>query len=528
MTPRGAVAGCQANKGSVMSDVIEIRDLWKSYGANEVLKGVDLTFRRGEIHAFLGANGAGKSTLLGCLSGAITPGSGTITIAGRVNQALTPRQAREQGIAIIYQHFQVIEGLTVADNIFLGSELLSWGRVRAAEQNRQAVELLGRLGVRLDPRARIEDLSVGERQLVEIARALHLKPEVLILDEPTAALSTQEMTALHRVVRHLAEAENLAIIYVTHLIDEIALIADTVSILRDGRVIWTRPAATATHGDITTAIAPNMVRTSARISTLCADAPLLLELKEYRSGYTGPISLRLRAGEVVGLYGLLGSGRTDLLESLAGAGSRRGGRLRLRGQEVQLSGPHAARQAGMALVASDRKEQSLFGELTALENLLMPHFGGFAGGARRQKRLFDEIATRMQLRPHLPRQTGERFSGGNAQKLMMGRWLFPDLGIRVLLLDEPTQGVDVGAREDLYQLLRDFSAAGGAILVASSDPDEIVGLCDRVLILARGRQAAELDENITQERLVEYAHRYTHAMDIAPEHERNPNKGLPR
>ncbi len=498
-----------------MSDVIEIRDLRKSYGANEVLKGVNLTFRRGEIHALLGANGAGKSTLLGCLSGAVTPGSGTITIAGQVNRALTPRQARDQGIAIIYQHFQVIEGLTVADNIFLGSELLSWGRVRAAEQNRQAAELLERLGVRLDPRALIDELSVGERQLLEIARALHLKPDVLILDEPTAPLSTQEMVALHRVVRHLAMAENLAIIYVTHLIDEIALIADTVSILRDGRVIWTRPAALATHGDITTAIAPNLARSGDRTTHLRADAPPLLELQGYSSGYTGPVDLHLRSGEIIGLYGLLGSGRTDLLESLVGARPRCSGNLRLAGQDLRLSGPRAARQAGLALVASDRKEQGLFGELTALENVLMPHFGGFAGGSRRQAKLFDEIAGRIQLHPRLPQQPGERFSGGNAQKLMMGRWLFPDMGIRVLLLDEPTQGVDVGAREDLYRLLRDFTAAGGAILVASSAPDEIAGLCDRAVILARGRQAADLDHDITEERLVEYAHRYTHAMDTA-------------
>ncbi|WP_442578944.1 sugar ABC transporter ATP-binding protein [Mesorhizobium sp. ASY16-5R] len=496
-----------------MSDVVEIRGLRKSYGTNEVLKGVDLDFRSGEIHAFLGANGAGKSTLLGCLSGAVTPGSGTITIGGRINKALTPHQSSEQGVAIIYQHFQVIEGLTVADNIFLGSELLSWGRVRAAEQNRIASELLERLGVRLDPRAMIETLSVGERQLVEIARTLHLKPSVLILDEPTAALSSRETEALHRVVRHLAKSENLAIIYVTHLIDEIAMIADRVSILRDGRVIWSRPVAEASHAEITAAIAPNMARGHARASNARLDALPVLELEGYRSDYTGPVDLSLRPGEVVGLYGLLGSGRTDLLEGLVGARRHRGGKLRLSGKDTHLSGPRHAKAAGVALVASDRKEQSLFGTLGALENVLMPHFGGFAGGSRRQAQLFDDIATRMQLHPHLPRQAGELFSGGNAQKLMMGRWLFPELGIRVLLLDEPTQGVDVGARAELYRLLQDFTAAGGAILVASSAPDEIAALCDRVLILAKGRQAFEMDKDITEERLVECAHHYSHTLE---------------
>lgn len=498
-----------------MTDMIEIRDLRKSYGANDVLKGLSLTFRRGEIHAFLGANGAGKSTFLGCLSGAVRPGSGSITIAGRLNHALTPMEARNQGIAIIYQHFQVIEGLTVADNIFLGAEIKSLGRVQTKEQNRKAAKLLARLGVSLDPQARLETLSVGERQLVEIARALHLEPEALILDEPTAALSTREMEALHRVVRHLAHVENLAVIYVTHLIDEIALIADVVSILRDGRVIWTRSASEASHSAITQAIAPDLATATTRVSARRAKAPVVLDLQDYRSDYTGPVTLQLHAGEVIGLYGLLGSGRTDLLESLAGVRPQQAGRRCLAGREIRPKDPGTARRAGLALVASDRKEQGLFGELTALENLLMPHFGDFAGGARRQKRLFAEIADLMQLRPNLPGQAGHLFSGGNAQKLMMGRWLFPDLGIRVLLLDEPTQGVDIGAREDLYQLLRRFTATGGSILVASSDPEEIASLCDRAIILARGRQVACMDEDITAGLLVEYAHKYTHQTETA-------------
>jgi len=228
---------------SSSADFVEIRQLRKSFGGADVLKGVDLVFRLGEIHAFIGANGAGKSTLLGCLSGAVEPSSGTIAIDGEVFDTLSPRLALEKGIGIIYQHFQVVEGLTVADNIFLGSELRRMGIVDTRQQNERAAALLARLGAVLAPDMPLERLSVGERQIVEIARALRIGPKVLILDEPTAALSDREMSALHDVVRTLAHAENIAIVYVTHLIDEIKAIADCVTVLRDGAVVWTRPAA---------------------------------------------------------------------------------------------------------------------------------------------------------------------------------------------------------------------------------------------------------------------------------------------
>lgn len=240
-----------------MADMVEIRDLRKSYGPVEVLKGVNLGFRRGEIHALLGANGAGKSTLLRCLSGAVAPTSGVIRVDGADHAALTPRRARDRGVGIIYQHFQAIEGLSVADNIFLGSEIKRFGAVDARRQDRIARDHLARLRLDIDPATPLERLSIGERQLVEIARAVRRRPVALILDEPTAALSTREMRALHEVVRQLAHEENLAIVYVTHLIEEIA---DRVSILRDGQLIWTRPVGETDHDMIAGAIAPFLVR----------------------------------------------------------------------------------------------------------------------------------------------------------------------------------------------------------------------------------------------------------------------------
>lgn len=489
--------------------IVAVEGLHKSYGSVEVLKGVDLAFEAGEIHAFIGANGAGKSTFLGCLSGAVAPSKGSIRVGGKRFEALSPRLAHEMNIGIIYQHFQVIEGLTVAENIFLGAELTRFGLVNSIRQNREARALIERLGVELDPRTPLERLSIGERQIVEIARALWLEPELLILDEPTAALSDREIEALHGVVKHLAHNENLAIVYVTHLLDEVEAIADRVTILRDGQVVWTRAANETNTGMIAEGIAPAMEKSGKAARKTTADetdtAPRLM-LESYSSPFTGPVDVTVRQGECLGIYGLLGSGRTDLLESLIGARPRAEGSMLLDGEAVQPGGPGAALDLGVALVASDRKEQSLFGSLSALDNMLMPYFSRGVRSGRAQRELFDRLADALGLHPKSPGLAAERFSGGNAQKLVMGRWLADEARVKLLLLDEPTQGVDVGAREDIYRLLRAFSEEGGTTLVASSDPAEIVAVADRVLVLAGGAPVALLEEDIREDRLVELAH----------------------
>jgi len=493
---------------SLNANAVEIRQLCKTFGSHDVLKHINLAFARGEIHAFLGANGAGKSTLLGCLSGAVKPSAGAIVVRGQAHATLTPRLARELGISIIYQHFQVVEGLSVVDNIFLGSELKRWGVVDRQQQTQIARTLLARLGVALDPHALLDRLSVGERQIVEIARALHQQPDVLILDEPTAALSEREVGCLHQVVRQLAKQENLAIVYVTHLLDEVAHIADKVTVLRDGEVIWTRAVRETSSTMIAQAIAPDMaVRSPNGACASKTHQPVVLQLQHYQSAYTGPVNLSVHAGEIVGVYGLLGSGRSDLLESLAGARAHVRGTALLEGKPIAPHTPREALDLGLALVASDRNAQSLFGELAAIDNLLMPHLTTLAGGQKQQHQLFADSAQQLRLQPNQPQLPAARFSGGNAQKLVMGRWLLPDLGIKVLLLDEPTQGVDIGARAELYGLLRRFAATGGAILLASSDPDEMSAVADRVLILAHGRPVEIQAGDIREDRLIQAAHK---------------------
>ncbi|XBS68426.1 sugar ABC transporter ATP-binding protein [Acerihabitans sp. KWT182] len=487
---------------------LQIKNLRKSFASHEVLKGVDLHLKAGEVHALLGPNGAGKSTLLGCLSGAVTPDAGEMVIGKRVWHSFTPTSAFEAGTAIIYQHFQLIGSLTISDNIFLGNEMRSrLGTLRFRAQRQRSMEILESLGVDLDPSRLVESLSVGEQQIIEIARALLKEPSVLILDEPTAALSENEVTALLELVRRLAQDHGLTVIYVTHLLREVLEVADSATVLRDGNVLWTRSIDQLTLGDLVHAIAPESESSSERPER--ARGRPFLQLENYVSSWTGPVTLSLHDGEIVGIFGLLGSGRTDLLEGLAGVRPGKG-QLLMHGKPVNLKNPLLARRSGVALVASDRKEQSLFSGMSAQENLLLPHYPAMSRPWRSladEAAAFRKTAQRVGLVPAEPDRDAETFSGGNAQKLMVGRWMTGIDATHLLLLDEPTQGVDVGARQDLYQLIRAYAAQKDhAVFFASSDAEEIVALADRVVVLVDGKVSEIVSPDIGEEALITLAH----------------------
>jgi len=496
---------------------LRISGLRKSFGSVPVLNGVDLEFAPGEVHALLGANGAGKSTLLGCLSGAIVPSSGVITAGGRDHDSFTPRSAFEAGTAIIYQQFQLASTLTVADNVFLGDELRTpLGTVRRGEQDRVTRDLLSRLDVELDPRAVVETLTVGQQQVVEIARALRREPEVLILDEPTAALGRHEVEALLELVRRLAHDQGIAVVFVTHILGEVMAVADHVSVLRGGSVLWSRRRSRVKLHDLVAGISPERVDSITDSARPLGDE--LVRLDGLQTSYCGPIDLSIAAGEIVGVFAMLGGGRTNLLETLAGARPVRGGTVTIAGEPARLGTVADAMGSGFALVASDRPRQSLFASLTALENLLMPHYRRLSRGLRRQRRetqIFQDVARRIQLAPPAPGQEATAFSGGNAQKMVVGRWLAGIDDVRLLLLDEPTQGVDVGSRSQIYGLLRVYVADGGrAVLFATSDPDEAVALADRILVLVDGHLEAVVDPSIGESALLALAQ----SVDISKAH----------
>lgn len=497
---------------------LDVKDLRKSFGPVAVLKGVDLSVEAGQVLAFLGANGAGKSTLLNCISGAQDADTGDILVGDTSLRGATPRQVQDHGVAILYQHFQVFEGLSVAENIFLGHEIKRGVRIDRRAQNSAALELLARLGVEdIDPRADLGSLGVGERKVVEIARALRLKPKFLILDEPTASLSHKEARALHEVIRQAVANDGIGVIYVTHFLDEIHKVADQVTILRDGRILWTRPVDDVTIADMTDAVSPDAVMAGLDKIPFAADGPEMIRLQGLTTGFVGPIDVGLHPGEVLGIYGLMGAGRTELLECLYGAAPKTGGVLELKGMSRDFHSPRHALAEGIALVASDRKEQSLFASFGASENLLVPHIGRapmprVLRSFGKEGRAFERAARRLNIQPPNPRLQGQRFSGGNAQKIMVGRWLVDGSDLQVLLLDEPTQGVDIGARHELYEALADVKRTGTTIIVASSDATEICLLADKVMVLGRGRQVALIDNPHNEDLLIELAHRAEHGM----------------
>ncbi|WP_051866270.1 sugar ABC transporter ATP-binding protein [Streptomyces griseus] len=481
---------------------LRIRGLSKSFGGVKALDGVDLTVPAGQVHALLGHNGAGKSTLIKCLGGAFPPDAGTIEVGGTRHTRLSPRESIAAGVAIIFQTLSVVDSLTVAENIFLGQEWTRHGRIHRRAQEEVAAGLLQRVAASCSPRDRVGELPMGQRQLVEIAKALSRSASVLVLDEPTAALSGAESAALAERVEDL-RAQGLAVVYVTHLLAEVERLADAVTVLRDGRVTHHAAVSGQTRRELVDAIVGATTPSAGheppllRRHTAGTPGPYRLTVDGLSGPGFGPVDLRVAEGETVGLYGLIGSGRTRILETLFGRRRASAGTVRLGERTIRAHRPADALAAGIALVPADRRRQGLFPLLSAQDNALLPtvrplsRHGVRALGAER--RIFGALAEAVGLRPARPRLPASAFSGGNQQKLVLGRWINEARDVDVLLLDEPTQGVDVGARQEIYRVVSSLAAhRGTAVLFASSDPEEIVALADRCLIVSSGRVVGEL------------------------------------
>lgn len=489
--------------------------LKKSYGGVEVLKGVDLEVADGEIHALLGANGAGKSTLIKCLSGAIQPDSGGIIVGGQRFDGLTPREARQAGIAVVYQDLSLAATLDVTDNMFLGQEMRFGPFVRKRAQRQEAARWLDEMGTGIKPTTSLSSLGNAGLQAVEIAKALRTRPKVLILDEPTAALSEREATTLGKHLLELKK-QNLPLLYVTHRLGEIFALADRVTVLRGGRVVLTGKVADLDREALVDAIVGERIdRGRPAPFAGAATAEPLLRVKDLIAAGIGPVTFDVRPGEVLGVFGLVGSGRTELLETLFGNRVRYGGAVSVDGKTLDPRGPAAAVSAGLALVPADRLRKSILGSLSSAENMLLSSFGllGRLGLRNRsaERRTFSQATARLDLRPPRMDLEARRFSGGNQQKLVIARWLNSTRECRLLMLDEPTQGVDVGARRDIYAALRATAASGGSVVVTSSEPEELVQIAHRVIVLSGGRIAATLRaEEIDETRLLSLAHQVEH------------------
>ncbi|ANY06169.1 sugar ABC transporter ATP-binding protein [Pseudonocardia sp. HH130630-07] len=476
----------------------------KSFPGVRALDGVDLEVAAGEVHCLLGQNGAGKSTLIKVLAGVHRPDAGTVTLAGEPVVLTGPAAALRAGIATMYQELDLAPWLSVAENVFLGSEPSRGGFVRYRHAHRRAAEILAGLGhPELDPHAPVAVLPPAARQLVSMARALAHDASIIVMDEPSAALADDEVDNLFRVIGELTAA-GVAVVYISHRMAEIRRIGHRVTVLKDGRTVAAGlPAATP---------APELVglMTGRRWESAFPDRapvavgpdPVLEVAGLSRHGEFADVSLSVRPGEVVGLTGLVGAGRTEVLETIAGARRPDAGRILVDGREPRPGSVRAAVRAGIGLVPEERKSQGLVPGMSVARNLTLASLGGFstAGFLRRgaETGTAAGLAERLGLRPADPHRTVGTLSGGNQQKVVVGRWLVRDT--RVLLLDEPTRGVDVGARSQMYELIGELAAAGMAVLLVSSEVPEVLGLADRVLVLREGRvvaraAAGEIDES---------------------------------
>ena len=488
--------------------VLDVAGIRKRFGAVTVLDGVRLTIRPGEIHALMGENGAGKSTLMKILAGVYQPDAGEIRVAGKKVAITCPADARSLGINLIYQELSVAANLTVAQNIFMGAEPRSrFGIVDTAQMNRRAADVLASLGATFSPTRLASGLSIADQQQVEIARALVHDSRVLIMDEPTAALSERETERLFDVMRALRE-RGIAIIYISHRMAEVRMLADRVTVLRDGTYIGELTREEATPETVVRMMVGRELGGFYEHAKGRVPGNVRLKLTNVHGARVHPASLQVRAGEIVGLAGLVGAGRTELARLVFGADRMAGGTIEVDGKPVTIRTPGDAIRLGIAYVPEDRKGQGLFLQQSLLANVTMNVLGKHArcGVLKRDELLGvtrDAIA-KLSARGAGPDGIIGGLSGGNQQKLLLARWL--EIKPRVLILDEPTRGVDIGAKHEIYRIIHELADAGVAVVCISSELAEIIGVCDRVLVMREGHLAGELEgQRITQENIMALA-----------------------
>jgi ABC-type sugar transport system ATPase subunit len=501
----------------VDSTIISIRGIGKQFAAVRALEDVSFDIARGELHAIMGENGAGKSTLMKILSGVLTEYEGQLIVNGQVVQFESTRDAELAGISIIHQELNMVEQLSVAANIFLGRETTAWGMLKQRQMDIEAERLLGELESPIEPTALVGSLRVGDQQLVEIAKALSLQAEILIMDEPTSALTEAEVARLYRVIDRLRQ-RGVTILYISHKMDEVFRLADRITVLRDGRFVQTIEKSETTPRQIAHLMVGRDIQSAPHRSAFDS-APIVLEIRELSLPWPGHsrqwrlrnINLRLHEGEVLGIAGLMGAGRTELLECLFGASEQTPhGSIMIHGQRQQLQHPAEAMRAGVAMVTEDRKRLGLFAHQSVRENITICSLAeaaslGVVNAQREQHAAVSQIEA-LSIKTAGGEASITSLSGGNQQKCIIGRCMLTHP--KILLLDDPTRGVDVGAKAELYRLMEQLAAQGVAIIVTSSELPELLTVSDRIIVLSEGEIAGEFTRaEATEQRIMEAATR---------------------
>jgi ribose transport system ATP-binding protein len=491
--------------------IVECEHIDKSFYGVNVLNDVNFNVRPGEVLALLGENGAGKSTLMKILSGVYTRDSGTLRIFGSTVGDLTPKEAQKLGIAIIHQELNLCSHLTVAENIFLGREIVKGkaGLLDKDEMNRQAAAILERLDVDMAPDAVVATLSVSKQQLVEIAKALSVNARILIMDEPTSALTAKEIEDLFAIIRKLRDESKTGIVYISHRLEELQHIADRVAIMRDGRLIKSAPFSELTLEEIISLMVGREIKEKfPRLR--CAKGEKILEIKNLSVGKrVKNVSLDLYEGEIVGIAGLMGAGRTELTRAIFGIDPKDEGSIVLDGRALSIQKPEDAIDAGIVLVPEDRKKDGLCTRLSVRENIALPNLTSLCGklgvvNGRKEAQTVAATVKNLSVKVSNPEINAGSLSGGNQQKVVVGKWLAQNS--RVVIFDEPTRGIDVAAKVEIYNLMNELKKNGIGVLFVSSEMPEIIGFADRVLVMCDGRVTGEFASGeATQNKILEKA-----------------------
>ncbi|NLU53586.1 MAG: sugar ABC transporter ATP-binding protein [Clostridiaceae bacterium] len=491
--------------------IVEFKHLCKEFPGVKALDDVSFNLKRGEVLALLGENGAGKSTLVKILSGIYTKDSGEFRLFGQEIHNLTPKRAQELGIAIIHQELNMCNHLTVAENIFLGREKVRFGMLSNKEMNAEAAKILGKLNIDISPETIVGELPVSKQQMVEIAKALSTNAKILIMDEPTSALTSREIEELFSIIKSLKK-QGYGIIYISHRLEELEHIADRVTILRDGKFVTSMNFKDTTLQEIISHMVGRELKEKyPRIS--CPRGKKILEVRNLNAGkMVRNVSFDLYEGEIIGFAGLVGAGRTELTRALFGADPIDSGEIILDGKKLNIKSPIDAIKAGIVSAPEDRKREGLCIKLSIRENISLPNLDSLCNklgvvNKKKEKELTQSIAERLRIKMPNASVNAESLSGGNQQKIVVGKWLARNS--RVVIFDEPTRGIDVAAKVEIYNLMNDLKRQGIGVMFVSSEMPEILGISDRILVMCEGRITGELDINeATQDKIMEYATRF--------------------
>lgn len=495
-------------RGEYMSGeiILKLNHITKLYPGVTALDDLNIHLRTGEVHAIVGENGAGKSTMIKVISGAIKPTAGNIEIRGKMYEYMTPVLAKQNGIAVIYQEFTLIPVLSAAENIFMGTFMKKGLVLDRKRMEEKAEELFRKLNINIDPKVKVQDLTTGYQQIVEIAKALSQEARILIMDEPSAPLTISEVEAMYKVV-DLLKQEGVTIIYISHRMEEIFRLADRVSVLRDGKYIITVNTDETNKQELIRYMVGREL-TETYPSREASPGKTVLSLRHLTGNGVKDISFDAKEGEILGIGGLIGAGRTELMQLIFGTEPVESGDIILNGKQLKVKGCGEAIQEGIVLVPEDRKLQGLILDLSVKENTTLPilkkisHMGRISRKA--EEKIAGKYANELNTKTPSLEQKVKNLSGGNQQKVVLAKWLA--MNPQVLIFDEPTRGIDVGAKAEIYKIMNDLANQGRTILMVSSDMEELIGMSDRVLVLCKGRISGELSrEEITSEKIMERA-----------------------